>query len=111
MNPIIGSNVNQGIAISTVFLADRGWWETCLFDDRKGKRMRNHSRVVQSYGTEFEAIAGHGVWINKTLGELLDALAGPIDDEPDDDQDQIDAKIDAHEQALMTEAYDHMFGE
>lgn len=38
-------------------------------------------------------------------------LYRPFDDELADNDDEIDAKIAAHERALMTESYDRMFGE
>lgn len=73
-NPIVGRASRHGINVSTVYLADRGYWETCLFDDRNGKRYGNSSRVVDGYGDEHAARAGHSEWLSRSLDDLLSAI-------------------------------------
>lgn len=49
--------------------------------------------------------------INVGHALLINSIIAGVGQPADDNDDEIDAKIDAHEQALMTDAYDHMFGE
>lgn len=73
---VIATDNIGGITVSTVYLADRGWLETCIFDDRNGIASGNPSRVVASYGNCADARAGHDTYRSRTVSVLLALIHG-----------------------------------